>query len=485
MLRLPSMMKAPRIAIVGAGLSGLACAVDLADRGYDVDVLERDATVGGRMNTRRREGFAFDFGANFLADCYAGVEALARRAGVATESVGIVQHVVLHDARMHRLALSCLADALGFAGLSSWTKLRAAAFAAWSMRRHAGLSFFDLDTLPDELLELDAYDYASRHVSREFADLIVDPFTSTMMFYRAHDICAGGFVALFAMMASGRYSFGVRRIVGGMRALPEALARLTGVRTGVTVESVRAVECGVRVRGPGLDELYDGAVLACPAPAALALLAEPTPEQRALLAGTEYSRTIDVSFRMPAAALPGVHCVYVPYRESPLVSELTNEGIKREDTVHGGLTLLNVGLHEAGAAPLMDRPDGEVFARVREELARLHPQLAELSHGLVPHDLQRWTVALPRYRGDHVARVRRFWSAAQGEGRIWLCGDYMNHPWLEGAALCGARVAQRVSRALPALTTPAARARCGAPWPRAARRRSRRTRRRSRGRGAG
>jgi 1-hydroxycarotenoid 3,4-desaturase len=38
-----------RVAIVGAGIAGLACAVDLAARGLDVTVLERAAAPGGKM----------------------------------------------------------------------------------------------------------------------------------------------------------------------------------------------------------------------------------------------------------------------------------------------------------------------------------------------------------------------------------------------------------------------------------------------------
>ena len=40
-----------------------------------------------------------------------------------------------------------------------------------------------------------------------------------------------------------------------------------------------------------------------------------------------------------------------------------------------------------------------------------------------------------------MTRVDRFWRDGQGEGGVWLCGDWLNHPWLEGAVRCGERVA--------------------------------------------
>jgi predicted NAD/FAD-dependent oxidoreductase len=54
------------VVIVGAGISGLACAKALAAAGRRVQVLERARGVGGRCATRRVEGQPVDFGATFL-----------------------------------------------------------------------------------------------------------------------------------------------------------------------------------------------------------------------------------------------------------------------------------------------------------------------------------------------------------------------------------------------------------------------------------
>jgi hypothetical protein len=56
-----------RVAVVGAGFAGLACARTLADHGLDVVVFEKGRGPGGRAATRRTdEGFAFDHGAQYL-----------------------------------------------------------------------------------------------------------------------------------------------------------------------------------------------------------------------------------------------------------------------------------------------------------------------------------------------------------------------------------------------------------------------------------
>lgn len=58
--------EAERVAIVGAGLSGLVCARILADTGFRVRVIEKARGPGGRMSTRRTDEWRFDHGAQYF-----------------------------------------------------------------------------------------------------------------------------------------------------------------------------------------------------------------------------------------------------------------------------------------------------------------------------------------------------------------------------------------------------------------------------------
>ncbi len=53
-------------AVLGAGLSGLACARSLADSGWSVRVFDKARGAGGRMSTRRADGRHFDHGAQYF-----------------------------------------------------------------------------------------------------------------------------------------------------------------------------------------------------------------------------------------------------------------------------------------------------------------------------------------------------------------------------------------------------------------------------------
>jgi predicted NAD/FAD-dependent oxidoreductase len=56
----------PRVAVIGAGVAGLACARTLHDHGLSVVVFDKARGPGGRTATRRAEGGGFDHGAQFF-----------------------------------------------------------------------------------------------------------------------------------------------------------------------------------------------------------------------------------------------------------------------------------------------------------------------------------------------------------------------------------------------------------------------------------
>lgn len=55
-----------RIAIIGAGASGLAAAFQLSKEGFEVCVFEKSRGVSGRAASRSRNGCRYDYGANYL-----------------------------------------------------------------------------------------------------------------------------------------------------------------------------------------------------------------------------------------------------------------------------------------------------------------------------------------------------------------------------------------------------------------------------------
>ena len=58
-------MSHPTVAVIGAGMAGLACASILRRAGLAVEVFEKSRGLGGRIATRRVDGLSFDHGAQY------------------------------------------------------------------------------------------------------------------------------------------------------------------------------------------------------------------------------------------------------------------------------------------------------------------------------------------------------------------------------------------------------------------------------------
>jgi oxygen-dependent protoporphyrinogen oxidase len=74
-----------KVAVVGAGLSGLAVARGRARRGDTVRLFERESRTGGQLFTRRENGFVVEYGAEGFVAGSSAVPALASELGVLEE----------------------------------------------------------------------------------------------------------------------------------------------------------------------------------------------------------------------------------------------------------------------------------------------------------------------------------------------------------------------------------------------------------------
>lgn len=75
-----------RAVVVGGGLAGTTAALALADRGFDVTLLESRSRLGGAAYSFERDGLTADTGQHVLLRCYEQYRALLDRVGMATHA---------------------------------------------------------------------------------------------------------------------------------------------------------------------------------------------------------------------------------------------------------------------------------------------------------------------------------------------------------------------------------------------------------------
>jgi oxygen-dependent protoporphyrinogen oxidase len=426
-------MTKKRIAVVGAGISGLTCAYELQKAGFDVTVFEKRDFVGGRMSTRTKDGLPFDLGANHLCNLYREMKKYCNEFGIGWEKMTFSNYGIYKDGKVVPLMQAA----------SIWSRFT---FFLRQLGKRRVHDFFDLSNAA--FLDTESgEDFGKKMAADDINDFLVDGFTSTYQFHRAHEISSGAFIAIMESIGRDGNGWNLYHLPGGMSVLPEAFAARLPVKLSSPITSVEVKNGAIEVIVGDQQEMYDAVVLASTAPATLQFYRNPTPAQKDLLEKSLYATSISVALRFSKEALPPQSVVWTPYIQSPKISGYTNELMKGTDVVKDGESMLCVWLHEDFAKTLINKSDEEIFAAVIPELKKVAPWI-KVDTRITPHDIERWTEAMPKFSYGHLTRVKDFLSEHQGDQNVYFCGDFMNSLWTEGSIRGGQRTAALISRKL-------------------------------------
>lgn len=420
------------ILVVGAGVAGLVCAIELQRAGRTVRVVDAAAEVGGRVRTTRRDGLLLDHGFQVLFTAYPtlrtylDLDALAlRRFLPAARIVRNGQASLIGDALRDP---SLLVDTVFARAVGIGDKLRLLA-----LRR------FAQQLTVDECFSARFAGISTRAFLEErgFGPGVIDgffaPFYGGILLDRTLATSASILLFTFKMLADGDTVVPA----AGMGAITAQLAgtlRPGTVQTGVAVEAVMVHEgraSGVR--------LADGAVME----ASQVVLATDAPSAQRL------ALTVGVSLPEPSGAL-GCTTVYYTAARSPIPGKALWLNADAGAVVSHAVTLTDVAPEYARdgrmliAATAVGEPAALDEARfdqaARTELARMGNVREEDAR------LERvgfWRVPYAQFAQPPGWRELRP-TIACGMPGLWRASETLHSSSLEGAARGGLSAAQAV-----------------------------------------
>jgi uncharacterized protein len=421
-----------KIAIIGSGISGLACAHYL-NPDHEVHVLERAARIGGHTATvdvalgGRR--FAVDTGfIVFNERTYPHFIELMDELGVSSKRTQM------------SFSLSDRESGLEYAG-TSFNTLFAQRRNLLSPRylgmlrdivRFNRQSVIDLEAgliAPDqtlgEYLREKAYgrafidDYlvpmGAAIWSADVASMLEFPLQFFVRFFRNHGL----------LDLKDRPHW--RVIEGGSREYLKPLvdAFADNVRTSVEIDTVQRLERGAQIRyRNGKDEYFDAVVFACHSDEALALLSDPSPQERDILGAIPYQDN-EVILHTDTRLLPANRRTWSSW------NYLKKPGSDRATLTYNMNILQGFDAPETFCVTLNDR-----------DAINPHKILGEFNY------------AHPVFTLPGIAAQER-WEEING-GSTWFCGAYWRNGFHEDGVYSARRVARSVSASASAKAGPSA-----------------------------
>jgi oxygen-dependent protoporphyrinogen oxidase len=392
------------IAVVGAGIAGLAAAHALAAAGADVVVLEKSDRVGGALRTTPLDGLPVEEG----ADAFLVRQPWA--ADLARSSVGELVHpargaaAVLAGGRLRPLPTGTVLGVPGSLAsirrvVSPWGLARAALDRALPatdlgedpsvgalVRNRLGPQV--LDRLVDPLLG-GVYAGAADGLSvRMTAPALADPGRSLL-----------ATVAARVPPSSGAPVFG--STAGGIGAFPNALAVGLDVRLATTVTGLERGAAGwtLLTGAAGREQRLtaEGVILACPAGPASRLL----DGQVTIAPHLDYASVGIVTLLYPAGTYtPALSGILIAPSERRVVKAITFVGRKWGHPTDAPVAIrASVGRY--GQEADLQRPDVELAGVAAAEIGAI----AGVRGRPTATRVSRWGGALPQYAPGHLGRV--------------------------------------------------------------------------------
>ena len=446
-------MKAPRIAVIGGGLSGLAAAVRLRELGATVSVLERESAVGGVVRTTTVDGWAVDAGPCMAAEPAEVVREFLQRAGVGdiTERArpSAANRFIVHDGTPVEIPATT-AEFASSSLLSLGGRLRL-------LKER----FIPAEAPPEETVAA----FARRRFGDEMAERMFDPLLASMSSGRADAILARfAFPAIVGherggasgLQGSARERMQARRrgkaapkgswsCRGGMQSLAKQLAANAGeVRFGVRVTAVdvRAEQVSISNADGPLDS-FDGVIVALPAPAyaglALHGVAGSAADQiRTLPCASVAAVSMGFAVAEVTRAVAGVR-ILIPSSEKRNILSIVIPGNAFGDRAPDGQLLLTAFVGGARQPELLQQSDADLLSLVRRELSDLLGITGTETFGMVT----RWDHALPQAVRGHGERLEAAMAIERDAPILTLTGSWRDGLSVSEVLLGGMRAAER------------------------------------------
>jgi protoporphyrinogen oxidase len=435
-----------RIAIVGAGVSGLAAGRRLQQKGATVTIFERNDYVGGRTKSVRKGEFTFDCGALVMLPTYRNVFAMIRELGIESHIHDTAPRLaVVREGQRHSFDYAHPIRSAFNMKLLSWPskfkllKLLPILAKNWSRLNYRSMG--DIASLDHE----STHDFCLRVLNQEIHDYLANPFIRINSLTDTHSAPVGEWIWQLGAYKSPT----IFQLDRGMVFYAETLAQGLDVRlktpvTKVDIQGGSAVVSWITPEGRAQSYVFDACILALPPVFARQIAPCVTPQQQALFDRIEPVRMISLHLGLDYRPQVEDAIVMFPEKESPDLLDIVFDHLKGPGRAPPGKGAVAIQTTLEWSRAHQDASDEQI---VEELIAIAEPHIGPLRGRVEVSHVNRWDYVCPVTFPGFYTLLRDHIENRAKDTPLYYAGDWFSGG-IEGATTSGLIAYEDVSHYL-------------------------------------
>jgi oxygen-dependent protoporphyrinogen oxidase len=433
-----------RVAVIGAGISGLAAGLQLKNVGLNPVIFESEPSVGGRMGSENVDGFIIEKAAYTFPEFHLNITKCLTELGLADTLVktpGTSSTYI--GEKEYRIKIGSPTDFLRYKLLSLKNKKDMIKLFLYAQSQAGALNLAEPSEKTYGLETESASEYLLAHYDDEILEYIAYPIFCEIFLGTPE----GNSKAAFLATLKNLMRFKIFSFEEGMGTLPERLAKDLDVRLNTPVQTVSPVTDSGPYRldyggiNPGSDH-FDSVIFSVPSPLVPQILADIPDGMSDHFRDVVYSPSIVVALALEEQ-LPDTSMINNLGRDQfKVVGTLVFDHHKGPNRMPDGKGLATAILCEQASRNLLDSSDDEIVQSTMRDVNALHPRLSDT---LLFSRVYRWEHGAVQLPPGALFKQDTAKKAIENHfDRIYFAGDGLHKSSLEVSFNTGIRAANHI-----------------------------------------
>ena len=438
---------AKRCAIIGAGPAGCTAAYELQKSGFDVQIFEANAQVGGRTQTWREQNLNHDSGAGFFTNFYPNLESYIDELELHDEIITLSRNNgLVQNGKAAFLQLGSLQSFLKFPYASIRSKISMLRETLSMTLKHRHDHLYDCEKLA-EYDEESVATYIRKRCNDEVYHAFIRPGIEPFWYFSCEEVSQSLLLALQSKAADAKfYTF-----AKGMDTFCRSVTKDMQVHTNTAIEDIAYQDNEFILQTKAESFRSDFLVIASTASVAARICKNLNndilpEEQRRFLSEQRYTPNIHAAYLAAKDECPAQASSLCP--SGPGQHQIAAIGFgslkgQNSDESLQGKELVAVFLSGEQSQTLLDKSEAELYTTMWQEARKFYPALPK---EVTPFKLIKRAEAIPNHSVGRYKKAKEFWQGQKAP--LVFAGDYLSTATVDGAIWSGKKAAGKISEVL-------------------------------------